>query len=308
MSRMNKAARFSPPHLRALSRPSDSLMRTAYGDVKLNSRCCEVVSFLLLALTAAIAQDDARVLVSTVVDNELDAQKHPRYWMYLDNSTKGAKTEVDRVIQTHECWFTWPVSINGHSPTAEERKHASEQLEKLVNNAEARKKNREEIDEDSRKSAALMKILPDAFLFTRDGYEGDFIRLKFRPDPKYKPPSNEAKVFHSMQGVLLIHAKQRRLARLRGELISDVKFGFGILGKLQKGGSFEVVQSEVAPQAWEMSLLDVHISGRALLFHTISEQQHEIRSQFNPVPSGLSLAQAASMVTNGWNPGSSTAK
>ena len=99
-----------------------------------------------------------------------------------------------------------------------------------------------------------------------------------------------------MEGVLLIDAKQTRLAKLSGELISDVDFGLGILGKLKKGGTFEVVQSEVAPGDWEVSLLDVHISGRALFFHSIGEQQHEARSQFKPVPSGLSLVQAAHMV------------
>lgn len=41
---------------------------------------------------------------------------------------------------------------------------------------------------------------------------GNSIRLKFRPDPKYQPTSNEAKVFHSMEGVLLVDAKQARLA------------------------------------------------------------------------------------------------
>jgi len=87
-----------------------------------------------------------------------------------------------------------------------------------------------------------------------------------------------------------------RVSVLLNLLISDVDFGLGILGKLKKGGSFEVVQSEVAPRDWEVSLLDVNISGRALFFHTIGEQQHEVKSQFKPVPSGLSLAQAASMV------------
>jgi hypothetical protein len=138
--------------------------------------------------------------------------------------------------------------------------------------------------------------LPEAFLFARAGREGKSIRLKFRPNPKYRPSSNEAKVFHAMEGVLLIDAKQTRLAKLSGRLISDVDFGFGILGKLRKGGTFEAVQSEVAPKDWEVSLLDVDISGRALFFDSIGEQQHEVRSQVKPVPSGLSLAQAASMV------------
>jgi len=138
--------------------------------------------------------------------------------------------------------------------------------------------------------------LSEAFLFTRPGREGKSVRLKFRPNPNYRPSSNESKVFHGMEGVLLIDAKQTRLAKLSGELISDVDFGLGILGKLKKGGTFEVVQSEVAPGDWEVSLLDVHISGRALFFHSIGEQQHEVRSQFKPVPSGLSLVQAAHMV------------
>jgi hypothetical protein len=282
-------------------------MRIACGHAMV-SRLCLDVAFIVLASILAVAQGDARVLVSKMVDNELDSQKRPRYWMFMDNQGKATKREIDKIIQMPECWFTWPVSINGHSPTAEERKHARGRLEKLLKNTDARKKNREEIDEDNRKSATMLKMLPDAFLFTRDGYEGNSIRLTFRPNLEYTPSSNEAKVFHNMKGVLLVDAKQTRLTKLRGELISDVDFGFGILGKLKKGGTFEVMQSEVAPGDWEMSLLDVHISGRALFFHAIGAQQHEVRWQFKPVPPELRLAQAASMVRDGWNDGSSAVK
>jgi len=271
-------------------------MKIAYFRVKLDFRFGEILSLLLLASTLAIAQRNPQALVSKMVENELESQEHPRYWMYLDSETKAGRTEVSRVIQMPECWITWPVAIDGHPPTEEELKHAREQVEKLVTNAGARKKNRDEIDADGKKSAELLKLLPNAFLFTRAGREGESVRLKFQPNPKYRPSNNAAKVFHGMEGVLLIDAKQTRLAKLSGKLISDVDFGLGILGKLKKGGSFEVVQSEVAPRDWEVSLLDVHISGRALFFHTIGEQQHEVKSQFKPVPSGLSLAQAASMV------------
>jgi hypothetical protein len=271
-------------------------MRIAHFRVKLDFRFGEILSLLLLASTLAIAQRNPQALVSKMVENELESQKHPRYWMYLHSETKAGRTEVSRVIQMPECWIAWPVAIDGHPPTEEEQKHAREQVEKLVTNAGARKKNRDEIDADGKKSAELLMLLPNAFLFTRAGREGKSVRLKFRPNPKYRPSNNETKVFHGMEGVLLIDAKQTRLAKLSGKLISDVDFGLGILGKLKKGGSFEVVQSEVLPRDWEVSLLDVHISGRALFFHTIGEQQHEVKSQFKPVPSGLSLAQAASML------------
>jgi len=170
-----------------------------------------------------------------------------------------------------------------------------------VNDGDLRRKNRGEIDADSRKSAEMLKMLPDAFLFTGDGRQGNFVRLKFRPNPKYRPPSNESKVFHHMEGILLIDAKQVRLAKLSGILMSDVQFGFGILGKLQKGGTVEVVQSEVAPNEWEVSLLDVQISGRALFFHTIGEQQHEVKSQFEPIRPDLGVREAAARVASDSN-------
>jgi hypothetical protein len=260
-----------------------------------------VVCFLLLASTNSFSQGDPRGLVSKMVNNELEALKHPRYWIYLDSKAKPERTELARVIQMPECWLAWPLSINGHPPPEEERKRARERLEHLMNDAKARNKNREEIEADSKKSGEFLRLLPDAFLFDRDGREGKSVRLRFRPNPKFRPSSNEARVFHSMEGVMLIDAKQVRLAKLTGKLVSDVDFGFGILGRLRKGGTFEVVQSQVGRGGWEMSLLDVHISGRALFFHTIGEQQHEVRSQFTPVPSGLSLAQAASMLEEGDN-------
>src|SRR5712692_4853609 len=123
-----------------------SLMRVAYLRLKLGSRFREVLSFLLLASVAAIAQGNPQALVSKMVENELESQKHPRYWMYLDSKTRPGRTEVSRVIQVPECWITWPVAIDGHPPTEEERKRAREQVEKLESSVDARKKNRDAID------------------------------------------------------------------------------------------------------------------------------------------------------------------
>jgi hypothetical protein len=261
----------------------------------------KVLLLLVLVPNSVAAQDTPRELVVRMVQNELASQKEPRYWMYLDSKEKPGRTEVDRVIQTPECWVSWPVSVNRNPPTEKEISQARDDMESLMNDPRLRRKNRDEIDADSRKSAELLKMLPDVFLFTRDGRQGKSIRLKFRPNPKYRPPSNESKVFHHMEGILLIDAKQIRLAKLSGTLVSDVEFGFGILGKLQKGGTFEVVQSEVYPNEWEVSLLDVHISGRALFFHTIGEQQHEAKSQFEQVRPDLGVTEAAARVASDSN-------
>jgi hypothetical protein len=282
-------------------KPSQSPVSVTNSHLKWGTRWLEVLLLLLLVPTSVSAQDNPRELVVKMVQNELASQKEPRYWMYLDSKEKAGRTEVDRVIQTPECWMSWPVSVNGIPPTEKEMSNARDHMESLVNDPRTRRRNRGEIDADSRKSAELLKMLPDVFLFTGDGRQGDSVRLIFRPNPKYRPPNSESKVFHHMEGILLIDAKQIRLAKLSGTLVSDVEFGFGILGKLQKGGTFEVVQSEVAPNDWEVSLLDVQISGRALFFHSIGEQQHEVKSQFEPVRPDLGVAEAAARAARNSN-------
>lgn len=177
----------------------------------------------------------------------------------------------------------------------------------MVNDPEACHRQRAEVDEDNRKANALLRMLPNAFLYTVEGRQDGKILLKFRPNPRFHPPTREAKVFHSMQGTLVIEEREMRLVSIEGTLMSDVNFGGGILGKLHKGGTFKVVQSEVAPEDWEVTRLDVHINGRALFFKTISEEQHEVKSDFHSVPPGLSLVQAASIVQKGNPPASASA-
>jgi len=81
--------------------------------------------------------------------------------------------------------------------------------------------------------------------------------------------------------------------------MQDVTFGWGILGRLYKGGTFHVMQSRLAPDDWELTKLDVHIHGRALFFHTISENQAEVKTGFEPVPPGTTLARAAALAEHG---------
>ena len=253
----------------------------------------------LLLCGFATAQNDARELVSTVVQNELAAQKSEAFWMYRDSKMKKGRVEVQRVLETPQCHMTWPLVVDGKAPSSQAKAHAQKELEQLVTDPQARAKNLKEIDEDSSKANSLMKLLPDAFLFKSEGRQKDILKIRFRPNPSYQSKSNESKVFHSMAGILLINTKEKRLAKMTGQLVDDVDFGFGILGKLHKGGTFTVVQKEVAPGDWELIMLDVHISGQALFFHQIGDQQHEVMTSFTRVPANLDLEKAASLVQSG---------
>jgi hypothetical protein len=167
---------------------------------------------------------------------------------------------------------------------------------KFLTDPAYRKQQRKKLDQDGKKATALLAMLSKAFLYKSQGRQGQIIRLTFQPNPKFHPPSREAKVFHTMAGTLLIDAKSMRLSQLSGHLIHSVNFGGGILGRLQKGGRFEVDQADVGEGHWEMVRLDVHILGRALFFATIKEQQHEVMTDFHEVPPGVTLARAAEML------------
>jgi hypothetical protein len=86
------------------------------------------------------------------------------------------------------------------------------------------------------------------------------------------------------------------MARLDGHLEENVDFGFGILGRLYKGGWFQLQRTRVSPTDWKTERLEVHMSGRAMLFKTIARETSEVRGGFAPVPAGISLAQGVTLL------------
>jgi hypothetical protein len=122
------------------------------------------------------------------------------------------------------------------------------------------------------------------------------VKLSFRPNPNFHPPSLEARVFHDMEGEMWVDCKQERLAAFNGRLTQDVKFGLGFLGHLDKGGHFEVRQAEVVPGHWDMTAMSLEMTGKALLFKSIGVQRRENRRDFHQVSDDLTLTQAADIL------------
>jgi len=99
-----------------------------------------------------------------------------------------------------------------------------------------------------------------------------------------------------MEGEMWVDCKQERLATFNGRLTQDVKFGLGLLGHLDKGGHFEVRQAEVVPGHWDMTTMNLEMTGRALLFKSFEVQKKENRRDFHQVSDDLTLTQAADLL------------
>jgi hypothetical protein len=94
-----------------------------------------------------------------------------------------------------------------------------------------------------------------------------------------------------MSGELWVDARMKRLVRLDGHLDENVDFGFGMLGRLYKGGWFRLQRTCVSENEWKTEKLEVHFNGRAVLFKTIARETSELRGGFSAVPAGINLAQ-----------------
>jgi hypothetical protein len=262
------------------------------------------VCFIFI-LSIAVAQkkqappstESAQHLVRRVLANELKCEQQDHsHWMFLLKTHNVGQIEADRVIETKDGDIKRPVSINGHALSEEQRKKAEQRLQQLAQDPSALRKARSDEDQDSARSQELLKMLPDAFNFKYGVRRESLVQLNFSPNPNFKPSTHEAEVFHAMQGSLWLDPKDNRLEEINGRLMREVKFGGGLLGHLDPGGTFDVKQAPVGSGYWELTLLHVQMKGKALFFKTIGVQQQYTRSNFKQVPDDLPLAKAAEML------------
>ena len=272
--------------------------------VRLVSSLAAVIVTTLLLGANALSQSGSEILGSSanqlarkVVTNELRFQAEDHgHWMYRLEKEESGKKQVEEILETNNGSLSRLLSLDGDPLNAKQQRKENQRMQRLVSHPDEQRTLQQASQKNAEQGTRLFNMLPDAFLFNYAGRQGDLVTLAFAPNPNFQPPSIEARVFHEMQGEMTVNTKQERLAALNGHLMEDVKFGGGFLGHLDKGGKFEVRQTEVAPGRWEMTVLCVEMKGKALLFKTISVQQIENHSDFRSVPDDLTIAEAADIL------------
>lgn len=237
-------------------------------------------------------------LVRRVIANELKPQSERNSWVYDAEKEEAGKKQSKRIVQTRQGSLERLVAVDGQPLSADKQREEAERIEKIASHPRERQKLEQEQKKDAEQCDAFFKMIPDAFLFNFEGREGEFIKLSFKPNPRFQSSSREAKVLHVMEGELLVHAKYERLASISGRLAEEVKFGGGLLGYLDKGGTFSVKRTEVTPGQWMMTSMNVNMNGKALFIKTIAVQQKESRSNFQELAQDATLADAANILNN----------
>lgn len=250
--------------------------------------------FIVCVLAGRISRaqgGDARALVQRAVQSELAADRDDRSrWRYRDDERH--KGTLSIVVQTDAGSVKRLIARAGKPLGGAEVRAEDERLHAFVRDGARLAKQRRDGEADDRSATELIRMLPDAFRWTVTDSNGENTTLHFEPNPGFAPPSMQSRVLSAMRGDLVVHKAQQRIRTIRGALTQDVTFGFGLLGRMKQGGTFQVERREVAPRLWQITETHVHIEGKALLFKSIGEQQDEVQTDFRQVPGNTTLEQA----------------
>jgi hypothetical protein len=245
-------------------------------------------------------------LVRHVVANEIKSTDQTSKWMFRQRKETPNGSQTKLMVETRDAMAGMVVAYNDRPLNPDERQGEYNRIQRFIDDpAELERKHRKE-KEDSERVKSILKALPDAFLYEYDGTDAGqpgvgkpgspLVRLKFRPNPGYNPPTRVEQVLTGMQGVVLIDPQKQHIARIDGTLFQDVAFGWGILGHLDRGGHFLVDQTDVGNDNWSISRMELAFTGKLLLFKSLNIKSTETYSNFHPVPADLTFAQGAQLL------------
>jgi hypothetical protein len=267
---------------------------------------------------------DAAALIRRAVSNHF-AQQAAHQPERFDLHRRDERHNVVReIVETPQGDVAMLVAVNGGPLSPTGRQIELERLNGLAANPDMQEHRRRREAEDQARVDKLMHLLPDAFVYRYDTVVSCIINaqpvvqvpgkplpspappmvsqcyhLTFTPNPKFSPPSVEAKILKGMAGEVWIEKTDERLVRLNAHLIDDVDFGWGIVGRLDKGGTVFLEQTQISSKDWELTRMRLNLSGKALLVKPISIRLSEEIANYAPMPAGTDYRKAIQMLEAG---------
>lgn len=236
-----------------------------------------------------------REFVRVAIYNELHAHANGEHFMFKDTEKKPKATTTKLMIETKQGTISRLIAVDGHPLTTQERAQDDGRVNRLLTDPSALRKKQQEQKEDDAHAQKVLASIPDAFLFkfagVEDGPSGKLVHYTFTPDPNFNAPNRESRVFEGMNGDVLIDIDAKRIAKIDATLFQPVDFGWGILGRLDRGGRFLIEQRCVGGTRWETTHSILHFTGKALMVKSINIQEDETLFDFHRVGNDLTIAE-----------------
>lgn len=273
--------------------------------LQLKKACvCLAVALLLGQALPGLAQE-SRIppaeLVREVVAEELNEGNAPGHYMYLVHEVTPTGSTTKEMIETKNWLVGRLIRRNGRPLTPDQKRKEGERLRGLLTNPQALQKERLEQERGERLVRELFSAMPQAFEYEYAGSQSsaggdELVRLKFRPNPGYDPPTRELRALGGMEGTMLIDATADRIVSVAGQLMKRVNFAWGILAHLDPGGTFLLEQRNVGPGRWHPTRLSLHFTGKILFFKTLDIDSARTASDFRKMPDNLTLEEGLELL------------
>jgi hypothetical protein len=227
---------------------------------------------------------DPQKIVRDASWNELHSHSAGRSFSYLLRKVDPKGSQAKRIFETKDGDVAKLLEKDGKPLSPEDERAEMDRLNHLLDHPEIQEHRHKKEQEDSARGDEMVRMLPDAFLFTLSGMvegpNGPCYRLQFKPNPAFTPPDREGEVYHGMVGELWVDQGQLRLVKIDAHLISDVNFGWGVLGRLYKGGSILVQNADVGLHHWETIHMKLNLQGKLLMMKSVDYSTTEDSSDF----------------------------
>jgi hypothetical protein len=254
----------------------------------------------------AVSPPADQALVERALLNELRAAQDPSHPMRyrLRKSSPHFATTKD-LIETKDGLVARLITVNDEPLSEADEKKEQERLDALLRDPGRQHHRKQSEDEDAGRALKVLRSLPTAFLYEQAGTDagsatppGPILKFTFRPNPAFDPPDLETQVLTAMTGELWIDRTQERIIRLEGHLQHDVDFGWGILGRLNKGGWIVIEQADVGEHQWRIVHFKMVMTGRVFFKSRVFDTEEQ-QSGYTPVPAGLTYEKAIEMLRTG---------
>src|SRR5260370_35905295 len=166
-----------------------------------------------------------------------------------------------QVVETAHGSLKKKLKHNGQPRSPEQLSKEDARIQAFVNDRSQQAKQRKDGEQDDRRAENMLRMLPDAFLWTVKNDTPETVTLSFAPNPDFSAPSMESRVFAAMAGEIIVDTAQNSLQTIKGTLIRDVRFQSGIFGRMNRGRTFAGERRELAPRVCQITESHVHIEG-----------------------------------------------
>ena len=242
-------------------------------------------------------------LVVSALATELHSARdtsHPMRFQMRKSSPRFTSTK--EMIETRDGTIARLILIGDKPLSAEEEAREQARLDGLLADPGKQHHRKQSQDDDASRAMKVLRALPSAFIYQYAGPgstpAGAVDRFTFTPNPRFEAPDLETEVLTQLNGEVWIDPFHGRVVHLEGHLQNDVDFGWGILGRLYKGGWITIDQADVGDGQWRIVRFQMAMNGRVLFktrnFDTLEEETH-----YAPVPANLDYQKAIEMLRSG---------